>query len=352
MAKLADRVKETTATTGTGSYSLGGAASGFQAFSDAFATADTVYYCVEDGTDWEIGIGTLTTGTPWTLARTTILASSNADAAVNWGAGAKNVFCTVPAVAPGLLSREVLMAARTYYVRSDGSDSNTGLENTAGGAFLTIQKAIDTVCGLDINTQSVTIQVADGTYSADVELKPYLGTGPISLVGNTTTPTNVVVNDINHRYSGSLWNVAGFDTTQVYVDGNDCSINLNGAMNYRASSSSHIVAMNGAAVTISANYSVSGGSTAGGHWQVMTNGSIQCNSRTITITGTPNFAAAWAWGDRVMGGISAFGCTFSGSATGKRYQLDGLAACFVNGAGSTYLPGDTAGTATNGSVYF
>lgn len=97
MPKLADRVKETTTTTGTGTYNLAGAATGFRAFSAAFATADTVYYCVEDETDWEVGIGTLTTGTPWTLARTTILASSNAGAAVSWAAGSRNVFCTAAA---------------------------------------------------------------------------------------------------------------------------------------------------------------------------------------------------------------------------------------------------------------
>lgn len=94
--KLADRVKETSTTTGTGTYSLAGAVTGFQAFSDAFATTDVVYYCAEDGANWEVGEGTLTTGTPWTLARTTIFASSNADAAVNWAAGTRNIFCTAP----------------------------------------------------------------------------------------------------------------------------------------------------------------------------------------------------------------------------------------------------------------
>lgn len=94
MPKLADRVKETTTTTGTGAISLGGAAVGYRAFSAAFATGDTVYYCIEGGAEWEVGIGTLTSGSPWTLARTTILASSNAGAAVNFSAGGKNVFCT------------------------------------------------------------------------------------------------------------------------------------------------------------------------------------------------------------------------------------------------------------------
>lgn len=92
----ADRVKETTATTGTGTYTLAGASTGFQAFSDALSDSDTCYYCVTDDTDWEVGLGTFTaSGT--TLARTSILASSNTGSAVNWSAGSKDVFITVPA---------------------------------------------------------------------------------------------------------------------------------------------------------------------------------------------------------------------------------------------------------------
>ncbi len=92
-----DRIVETTTTTGTGTYDLAGAKAGFQAFVDRVTTGATVEYCCTDGTDFEIGIGTFTDAAPDTLARTTILASTNGDAAVNWGAGSKDIFLSLPA---------------------------------------------------------------------------------------------------------------------------------------------------------------------------------------------------------------------------------------------------------------
>lgn len=92
---VADRIKETTTTTGTGTYTLGGASTGFEAFS-VIGNGNTTYYCCTDGTDFEVGIGTYTaSGT--TLARTTILQSSNSDSAVNWGSGTRDIFVTQPA---------------------------------------------------------------------------------------------------------------------------------------------------------------------------------------------------------------------------------------------------------------
>ena len=91
---IKDRVKETTTTTGTGTYTLAGAEVGFQAFS-AIGDGNTTYYTVTDNGDWEVGIGTYTaSGT--TLARTVILSSSNAGSAVSWSAGEKFVFVTQP----------------------------------------------------------------------------------------------------------------------------------------------------------------------------------------------------------------------------------------------------------------
>lgn len=92
----ADRVQETSTTTGTGTYSLAGAVTGFQTFVAGVGNGNTCYYCAENGTDWEVGLGTVTDAAPDTLARTTVLASSNAGAAVNWAAGTRNLFVTLP----------------------------------------------------------------------------------------------------------------------------------------------------------------------------------------------------------------------------------------------------------------
>jgi hypothetical protein len=95
---LADRVRETTTTTGTGTISLGGPVSGFQGFSTAIGNANTTYYTIVDAATgaWEVGLGTYTSSGS-TLARTTILSSSNAGSAVNFAAGTKDVFVTQPA---------------------------------------------------------------------------------------------------------------------------------------------------------------------------------------------------------------------------------------------------------------
>jgi hypothetical protein len=91
---IADRVRETSTTTGTGTLTLDGAVTGFRTFGSAIGDGNTCYYTITLGADWEVGLGTVGTGT---LARTTVLKSSNSNSAVNFGAGTKDVFVTYTA---------------------------------------------------------------------------------------------------------------------------------------------------------------------------------------------------------------------------------------------------------------
>jgi hypothetical protein len=95
---LNDRVRETTTTTGTGAVALGGAVSGFETFATGIGNSNTVYYAIVHRTaaEFEVGLGTLD-GDSSDLTRTTPISSSNSDSAVDFAAGTKDVFCTLPA---------------------------------------------------------------------------------------------------------------------------------------------------------------------------------------------------------------------------------------------------------------
>ena len=93
---VADRVQETTNSTGTGAYTLGGAVAGFQTFASEVSNADTVYYSVTDNDNFEVGLGTYASS-GGTITRTAVFTSSNSNNAVNWGIGTKNIFLTYPA---------------------------------------------------------------------------------------------------------------------------------------------------------------------------------------------------------------------------------------------------------------
>ena len=93
-----NRVRELTSTTGTGAVTLGGAVGGFQTFAAGIGNDNTTYYAISinSESEWEVGLGTLNADSS-TLTRTSVLESSNGDAAVDFSAGSKEVFCTLPA---------------------------------------------------------------------------------------------------------------------------------------------------------------------------------------------------------------------------------------------------------------
>lgn len=87
-----DRVRENSTTTGTGTFALSGAVSGFQTFSTAIGNGNTTYYCIVNQAEWEVGLGTVGGGT---LSRDTVLSSSTGSK-VDFTSGTKDVFCTYP----------------------------------------------------------------------------------------------------------------------------------------------------------------------------------------------------------------------------------------------------------------
>jgi hypothetical protein len=129
---LADRVKETTTSTGTTAITLAGASTGYQTFSSAVGNANTTYYTIADqgGANWEVGIGTYTTSGN-TLSRDTVLASSNAGSLVNFTAGTKDVFVTYPSGKAFWLSDVPL------YTTNGGNGISSALSITAVNAVYT-----------------------------------------------------------------------------------------------------------------------------------------------------------------------------------------------------------------------
>lgn len=253
--------------------------------------------------------------------------------------------------------RELLTAARTYYVRADGSDSNTGLADSSGGAFLTIQKAIDVAASLDMSIYQVTIQVGAGTYTAALTLKPCLGALPPILKGDTGTPGNVIISTTSATAvtvpDFANWRLQGFKVT-VATSGNGVLANglgrllIDSAMEYGAIVGQQIACGRGGYLQITAAYTISG--AAAGHLSLGTGGiAVLEGGFTVTVSGTPaitTFAGA-------AGGafLRATGITFSGSATGARYSVTGNAVVETGGGGANFFPGNSAGSTATGGQY-
>ena len=164
-----NRVRETTSTTGTGAVTLGGAVGGFQSFAAGIGNDNTTYYAISinSESEWEVGLGTLNADSS-TLTRTTVLESSNGDAAVDFSAGSKEVFCTLP-------------AEKAVYL--DASDDPVGV---SGGQITDETK---TFSNYSILTANRTITMASGTnymLIGPIDVDSYVwdiaGTGTLTII--------------------------------------------------------------------------------------------------------------------------------------------------------------------------
>lgn len=258
--------------------------------------------------------------------------------------------------------REILTANRTYYVRTDGSDANTGLANTSGGAFATIKKAYEVICAtLDLAGFTVTIKLGNsGTFTTPWNLnKIWSGGGAVVLQGDTTTPGNTIL-----RATGAdaifssvvLPGLVTLDSLEVGTTTSGSALNVTAPgtiqfqnVRWASCAAVHLTASGGGAfINGIGNYSIVGGA-AFYHAFAVHGGFIQTNNKMITLSGAPAFATFAVASDR--GGIEMVGGTFSGSATGSRYNASTNGVISSGGGGASYFPGSSAGSTATGGQY-
>ena len=210
----ADRVKDTSTTTGTGSITVSGAPpTGYRTFSAVLSAADTFYYCIQGQTtaEFEVGLGTYSSAN--VFARTTVLASSNSNSAVSFSAGIKNVFITLAATKTLQLNPSSSVTVPTVIGGTTASSSLT-LQSTSGvgttdsilfkvgnnGATTAMTVGTSGNVGIGTSSPSNALSVArssgeaiisitnSGTTSSWLTLSPGSGgVGYIHNVGNTST---------------------------------------------------------------------------------------------------------------------------------------------------------------------
>ena len=183
---LNNRVRETTSTTGTGAVTLGGAVDGFQTFAAGIGNSNTTYYAISlnSANEWEVGLGTLN-GDSSTLTRTTVLESSNADSAVDFAAGSKEIFCTLP-------------SEKAVYL--DASD------NQVGGFTSLVADTTPQLGGdLDVNGNAI-VSVSDGDIPINAN-----GTGMVTMTANSVTGDVIPGKFNGTNFTGSL--LVGHSTT-------------------------------------------------------------------------------------------------------------------------------------------
>jgi hypothetical protein len=262
--------------------------------------------------------------------------------------------------APGWsTAREVLTADRTYYVRTDGNDSNTGLVGSAAGAFLTYARAKAVARTIDINGHVLTIQMGAGTWTDPISLFDvvgYWGSGSCILLGDTSTPSNVIIsptntNAISADGISTVWRIKGFKV-QTTTSGWGVYLTRASALFYNmefgACASGHILAICNSYLYMVTSYTING--AAPYHVYVTSASTIVASNITITHSGTLEYTYFAVAGN--LGFLNIYGNTFTGGTiTGARYIVNANSVIFTNGGGAGYLPGNSSGSFATGGQY-
>ena len=209
---LADRVRETTTTTGTGTITLGGAAQSYQTFSSAIGNTNTTYYAIahQNANEFEVGLGTVGSGT---LARTTVLKSSNSNNAVDFSAGTKDVFVTYP-------SEKAVTTSDAQTLTNKTIDASQ-LSGTVANARLDAQ--LQDVAGLAVTNGNFI--VGDGSNfvaESGATARTSLGLGTAAVLDTGISDTNVakftsgVVDDDFLKVDGT--SIEGRSASEVLSD--------------------------------------------------------------------------------------------------------------------------------------
>lgn len=260
---------------------------------------------------------------------------------------------------------DVLTASRTYYVRTDGNDNNTGLVDSAGGAFLTLQKAADVAASLssEINNGEpweVSIQVGAGTFNR-FELNAQLFPSVISfngVAGSTIIETSddgqrcVGVNGgAKINFDGINFSIDAADVEEFLQVRGSSAAEIAGGTEFVTTAASQPNVVNvgsNSSFDIGDDVSIEGDINSFVEVEAFSNVSIYCN---LTLVDTPAMAGAFV---TVRSGSIVDATAFTiaaGTATGKRYDAQSNAIIDTAGGGATFFPGDVAGTTATGAQY-
>ncbi|WP_039018535.1 DUF2793 domain-containing protein [Halocynthiibacter namhaensis] len=253
--------------------------------------------------------------------------------------------------------RPVQAGPTTWYVDpSNGNDGNSGLFSGTG-AFATLQRAVDEVLSIDAGGHAITIQLADGSHAVTTPVvidQPLVGGGEILITGNTANPTLVALNSTAGALDviGAVVAISGIEIStsapaEACITGAENAQITLSDIQFGTGGTAHISLQN-AECAIVGDIEIT--SDADRHIALDHKSVFRMDGQTITLTGTPDFATAFV--EATNGSSASFdGNSFVGSATGPRYEAAVLSSINTYGAGTSHLPGGSAGSTSDGGVY-